>query len=96
MAAVSIWVPRSPRDEFHHIPPLQKTFQDQQVGHNQASFKLQISPWVSEHRRFWGHFLILEVSIHMFFKHTDYCLCHVQSTDVPIRRILHFSYNVFN
>ena len=43
MAAVSIWVPRSPRDEFHHIPPLQKTFQDQQVGLAQASFKLTAS-----------------------------------------------------
>lgn len=47
MAAVSIWVPRSPRDEFHHIPPLQKTFQDQQVGLAQASFKLLL-PWVPE------------------------------------------------
>ena len=37
--------------------PLREALQDQQVGHNQASFKLQISPWVSEHRRFWGHFL---------------------------------------
>lgn len=32
-----------PQGEFHHIPPLQKAFQDQQVGLAQASFKLTAS-----------------------------------------------------
>ena len=32
-----------PQGKFNHIPPLQKTFQDQQVGLAQASFKLTAS-----------------------------------------------------
>ena len=37
--------------------PLRKALQDQQVGWNQASFKLRIPPWASEHLRFfWSLF----------------------------------------
>ena len=44
--------------------PLREALQDQQVGHNQVSFKLQIPPWVSEHLRFWGHFLRVKSTSH--------------------------------
>ena len=45
-----------PQGKFNHIPPLQKTFQDQQVGLTQASLELLLLLWVSKHVRLCGLF----------------------------------------
>ena len=61
MTVTSIYVPRV---RSSCLLPLWEALQDQQVGLTQASFKLLILPWVSEHVRLCGHCLRVESTSH--------------------------------
>lgn len=62
---------------------LRKALQDQQVGQNQASFKLQIPPWASEHLRFFGHFLRVKSP-----SHSPIALLKVSPTGIQSQTLL--------